>query len=302
SLEKALQWTEIHPIMLKYQQAGKLPGIDFNGYDQLKNQYVADGAMIGKEYSDYAQIVTDFNNAVASAKRQMESSINNITSSGGGGGTSFVMPSITLPQPVEKGADSGNGGGSGTVFSDMNDYMWANEAVSYLVEKGIISGVGDNMFAPSNGLTREQMSTILVRTRKIDVGTQKSTFSDVAKDRWSYPYVSAVYESGLMVGESNEYFGAESQITRNQYAVVMKRLIDLYGGKIAESPTIKDYADESSIPDWAIESVRYMKATGLMLGKTDNQFAGDEIITRAYACDVLYSVLTALNYDVEEQQ
>ncbi|MCR4693561.1 MAG: S-layer homology domain-containing protein, partial [Firmicutes bacterium] len=299
SLEKALQWTEIHPIMLKYQQAGKLPGIDFNGYDQLKNQYVADGAMIGKEYSDYAQIVTAFNNAVALAKQKMASSSNTSASSGGGGGGSgFAIPSVKLPEPVEKD----NTSQQLTVFSDMEDYLWANEAVSYLVEKGIISGVGDNMFAPSKGLTREEISTILVRTRKIDVGTHKSGFLDVPEDRWSYPYVSAVFESGLMVGLSNDLFGAESQITRNQYAVVMKRLIDLYGGEIAESPTIEDYADESSIPDWAIESVRYMKATGLMLGKTDSQFAGDEIVSRAYACDVLYSVLTALNYDLEEQQ
>ena len=44
-----------------------------------------------------------------------------------------------------------------------------------------------------------------------------------------------------------------------------------------------------------------MKKTGLMLGKTEQYFAGDEIVSRAYACDVLYGVLTALNYDAGEK-
>ena len=95
-------------------------------------------------------------------------------------------------------------------------------------------------------------------------------------------------------------FGATSFITRNEFAVIMKRLIDLYDVELKVNPSTAEYDDAAQIPEWAIESVKYMKSTGLMLGNTGNTFAGNEIVSRAYACDVLYNVLTAVNYDSEE--
>ena len=103
-----------------------------------------------------------------------------------------------------------------------------------------------------------------------------------------------------MIGVSDDMFGATSFITRNEFAVIMKRLIDLYDVELKVNPSTAEYDDAAQIPEWAIESVKYMKSTGLMLGNTGNTFAGNEIVSRAYACDVLYNVLTAVNYDSEE--
>ena len=98
--------------------------------------------------------------------------------------------------------------------------------------------------------------------------------------------------------------GADKKITvwmvsgRDQ-ANIMKRLIDLYDIELTVNTSTKEYDDAESIPEWAKESIMYMKGTGLMLGNTGNRFDGGEIVSRAYACDILYSVLNAVNYDAE---
>ena len=79
----------------------------------------------------------------------------------------------------------------------------------------------------------------------------------------------------------------------------MKRLIDLYDVELVVNSNTKEYDDAESIPEWARESIMFMKGTGLMLGSTGNTFNGSEVVSRAYACDILYAVLNAVNYDKE---
>lgn len=290
SLEKAVQWTEVHPVMVKYKDAGLL-NVDFSVYNTLTNPQTADTAMMGRtDLYTYTDVGNAFSAAVAAAN------VGNTGTSGGGsgGGGGMVIPSVKVPEPVEKDNQA-----AASKFNDMDDYMWANEAVTYLADKGIISGMGDGSFAPANGLTREEVSTIIVKTQKLETEGKHSDFVDVPSDRWSYPYVSAVYEAGLMVGVSDNEFGANSKITRNEFAAIMKRLIDMYDAEITFNERAEAYDDADEIPEWAKESVTYMKGTGLMLGNTGNRFDGNEVITRAYACDVLYSVLNAVNYDAE---
>ena len=295
SMEKALLWTEINPVMVKYKDAGLL-NVNFTSYNGLKKPQDADSAMMGKSFATYTEIESAFNSAVTTALSAQSTSSSHGGGGGGGGGGGFVIPSVVIPEPVEKPEQPTKA----EAFTDMANYMWANEAVTYLVEKGIINGMGDGIFAPAKGLTREEISAIMVRTQKLDMTGKTSAFIDVPENKWSYPYVSAVFEKGLMIGVSDDMFGATSLITRNEFAVIMKRLIDLYDVELKVNPSTAEYDDAAQIPEWAIESVKYMKLTGLMLGNTGNTFAGNEIVSRAYACDVLYNVLTAVNYDSEE--
>lgn len=292
SLEKAVQWTEVNPVMRKYKDAGLL-NVDFSNYDKLVNPQLADEKIMKREYAAYAEIETAFNSAVAerlAAETKPSGGSGGSTGGGGGGSGKVILPN-NKPEPVEEINEPIK-----STFTDMENHLWANEAVTYLVQQGIISGMGDGTFAPDNGLTREEVSTIMVKTQKLDTEGKVSAFNDVPKERWSYPYVSAVFEAKLMVGISDDTFGATSKITRNEFAVIMKRLIDMYDADITENVSLDEYEDADKIPEWAKESVKYMRATGLMLGNTDKRFDGNEIVSRAYACDILYNVLNAVNY------
>ncbi len=185
-------------------------------------------------------------------------------------------------------------------FSDIEgEYAWAEEAIEYLAEKGIVSGVGENVFAPANKLTREEVSTIIARAQNLGTDGKTSDFEDVANDRWSYPYVSAVYDAGLMTGISDKIFGAKNPITRAEYAVIMQKLI----GRSRQKPETKDmgdiYTDDADIPDWAADAAYELKRAGIMTGEEDNMFLPDKAVNRAEACGILYNVLQAVGNDSE---
>ncbi len=289
SIKNAVQWSDIYPALKKYADAGLLH-ITFDGYNKLKDSSKVDMELKGREFLSYEQIEQAFNSAV----NKYNVTPPTPSSGSGGGGSGKVIQSVAKPEPAEKTDETPHE----TMFTDLQgEYIWAAEAVDYLVSKGIISGMGDNTFAPSDSLTREQVSSIIARTRKLDIEGKSSSFADVPNDRWSYPYVSAVYEEGLMVGFSEDNFGAVNSITRAEYAVIMKRLIDLYEVTLTEATKIDLYDDQAEIPSWAADSAEYLKKTGLMLAAAGNEFRPNEAVTRAEACDVLYNVLSAIMYE-----
>ena len=48
-----------------------------------------------------------------------------------------------------------------TGFSDVDAAAWYAEAVMYCREHGLMTGIGNNQFAPESSLTRAQMATVL---------------------------------------------------------------------------------------------------------------------------------------------
>lgn len=48
-------------------------------------------------------------------------------------------------------------------FTDVNGEAWYADAVCWAAENGIVSGVGNGRFAPNDGITREQVVTLLYR-------------------------------------------------------------------------------------------------------------------------------------------
>ena len=43
-------------------------------------------------------------------------------------------------------------------FIDLGSHAWAEDAIYYLNERGVINGYGDGIFGPSDNITREQAS------------------------------------------------------------------------------------------------------------------------------------------------
>lgn len=79
-----------------------------------------------------------------------------------------------------------------TSFSDVPEGAWYYKAVSWCQQTGLISGQGDNTFAPNSPLTREQMTTILYRYARhtgysLRATADMSRFSDLSSvSSWAY--------------------------------------------------------------------------------------------------------------------
>lgn len=112
------------------------------------------------------------------------------------------------------------------IYSDTD-----NEIVFKLSELGIINGVGDNLFAPHDYLTREQAATILCRVYELidsnimpdaDMFFDEEQISDWAKDS-----VYKMKNNGIMNGTGNNNFSPKDTYTTEQSIVTILRLYNI---------------------------------------------------------------------------
>ena len=168
-------------------------------------------------------------------------------------------------------------------FKDIDKNFWAYEAITSLVEKGVISGYLDNTFKPNNDITREEFITILVKYLKLDTNAD-CNFVDVSKSRWSYSYIAAAYNAGIVTGNEMNMFNPDDKITRQDMAVVVARALNKTGGNS------EPFADESMISEYARDGVKALKEAGIINGFEDNTFRPANNAKRAEAVTIIYKI------------
>ena len=218
-------------------------------------------------------------------------------SSGGGGGRgtsvsietgneSAVKPD-TEKEPIrEKGS-----------FSDVSGEHWAKEAVEALAEKGIISGFGDGTFKPDNNVTREEFVKMAVVAFGIPYEGKSCAFLDVFENDWFRPYVGAAQEYGLVNGIADDIFGIHKEITRQDAAVILKRIADYKGIALDAIREYDEFTDGNEIGGYAADAVKDLYCGGVISGKGGGYFAPEDTCTRAEAAKMIYGIVEGGSYE-----
>ena len=177
-----------------------------------------------------------------------------------------------------------------TGFSDVAADAWYADAVTYVRDNGLMSGTSDTTFTPGGTMTRGMLVTTLYRMagspllENEDLGYP---FADVPGDAW---YADGVYWArlaGVVGGYSEDQFGPDDPVTREQIAAILWRYA---GSPAAESGT--DFADEGSISAYATQAVDWARANGIVNGVEDNRFLSQSSATRAQVATILRNYLT----------
>lgn len=174
-------------------------------------------------------------------------------------------------------------------FNDIEAYDWAKESILYLAEKGVLNGRGNNEFAPGDSVTKEEFVKIIVEAFAFNMDNATADFNDVSKDRWSYKYIASAYNLGIITGESNEYFGASTEISRQDMAVILERVLKIAG--IENNSKKSNFSDYAKISDYAKNAVNMLSDLGIINGMGDGTYAPKQPVTRAQAAKVVYEVL-----------
>jgi len=112
-------------------------------------------------------------------------------------------------------------------FTDIKGH-WAESTIVHLINKGIVSGDTNSSFNPNQHITREQFIKLLVESQGYKLVKGKQSFSDVAKTRWSNPYIETAIEQKIIVAsEYRSNFAPTEHITRIEMAVFAARALQL---------------------------------------------------------------------------
>ena len=113
---------------------------------------------------------------------------------------------------------------SGTRFADVKEGQWYTDAITWAAENNIVNGIGDNLFAPEQIITREQMVVMLYNYceyKGLDLPVQRedSSFADIdAVSAWALEAVQATYQAGIFNGKDNNLFDPQGGATRAEGA------------------------------------------------------------------------------------
>lgn len=172
-------------------------------------------------------------------------------------------------------------------FTDVPDSHWASSSITEMADKGIMSGIGNNLFAPSQQLSNAEFITMLVRQFYSDkLGAEGGT--------WYAPFMAAAKSANILTGTnvgSNENL-ATSTINRYDMSQLMYNVLK------AEGITTSSLSDTSKVADWSAVPSTYRDAVSVcynmgMLTGVDNKgtFNGTGVMDRAQAAVVMDRLL-----------
>jgi len=179
---------------------------------------------------------------------------------------------------VEKKADSG------PVLKDIAMH-WARDNIKELIAKGAIAGYEDQTFRPDKDITRAEFATVLVKALQLEAKKAK-TFVDTAS-HWAREDITTANAHGIVAGYSDEKFGPDDKITREQMAVMIVKSTNLSTDGQAPSA---DFSDSAKISAWAGEAVAAAARAGIIKGYSDGSFRPQGQATRAEAATVIVNI------------
>ncbi|MGB9834001.1 MAG: S-layer homology domain-containing protein [bacterium] len=164
-------------------------------------------------------------------------------------------------------------------FPDLDGH-WAQDLISTLLEKGIISGYPDGTFKPDQPITRAEFSAILCRALGISPSESGSNFPDL-QGHWAEKYVTPLVEKGFIKGYPDGTFGPDQLIKRSEIAAIMARAMTL--PPLIGKPTFSDI----DTTHWAFGFVEAAASKGLIKGYPNGTFRPENSATRAEACAIV---------------
>jgi hypothetical protein len=122
---------------------------------------------------------------------------------------------------------------AGGSFSDVLESAWYARAIAWAKESGIVNGVGGNLFAPGDSVTREQAAVILLNyANHMDLTMRNAQisqldFADAAQiSDWALEGAAYCYSNGIIGGKPNKLFDPQCQATRAEIAAILNRFVE----------------------------------------------------------------------------
>lgn len=185
------------------------------------------------------------------------------------------------------GGDQGPDAAPGTAFTDVPEDAWYTEAVSYVVEQGLMNGTGGGRFHPMGTADRAMLVTILYRLAGEPEGSDPAGFPDVADGAWYADAVNWAAAQGIAAGYADGRFAPADALTREQIAALLYRYAAGQEAEVSASADLSGYADGEQTSGYAVEAMRWAVGAGLLTGKDGNRLDPRGTATRAELAAIL---------------
>ncbi len=171
-------------------------------------------------------------------------------------------------------------------FADIQKTDWYYEAVSYVYQKGLMTGTAAETFDPERTTTRGMIVTVLHRMEGAPTA-EGTGFQDVTAGAYYTDAVLWASAHGIVNGYGNGSFGPDDPINREQMATILYRYAACKGYDVSERAELISFRDAGQISGYATEAMSWANACGLIQGLGDGTLSPEGSATRAQIAAIL---------------
>ena len=179
------------------------------------------------------------------------------------------------------------GGTAGAApFLDVAEDAWYADAVAYVYDNGLMSGTSTTLFSPNATTTRGMIVTMLYRLEGEPRISSGSAFDDVDAGMYYADAVAWASQNDIVTGYDEATFGPNNAITREQMAAILYRYAQYKGYRTTADADLSGYVDADSVSSYALASLQWANAAGLVTGTSSNTLTPDGSATRAQVATI----------------
>ncbi len=155
-----------------------------------------------------------------------------------------------------------------------------------VVEWGVMRGDIAGNLNVDNAITRAEFCTMINRAFGY-TSTGATPFRDVKDTSWYAEDVGIAYTTGYIAGTSASTFSPDSNVTREQAAVILARILML-PEEVGENTV---FSDSRTMANWSRGYIAAAAHYGLLSGYPDGRFGPTDSLTRGQAAILLVNAL-----------
>lgn len=182
-------------------------------------------------------------------------------------------------------------------FDDVSQDAWYSESVTFVSEKGIMTGK-DNKFNPMQTTTRAEYVNALYNS-SVDKGTiYNAEFTDVSAANEYFSAIGWAQQKNVTSGVGNGFFAPEDSLTREMAMTFLYRALTVLD-IIPETPSenlLLRFNDYSDVSEWAFEGMNTLVNMGIINGTDDGRLNPKGTLNNAEVATMIcnmYSLKTA---------
>ena len=151
-------------------------------------------------------------------------------------------------------------------FTDVPAGSWYYGAAAYAYNNGLFDGTSPTTFAPNAVMSRAMLVTVLWRLAGAPAPKGVNTFSDVPGGTWYTDAVTWAAENGVVSGIGGGCFAPNSNVTREQTAVILFNYAHSCGYDVGARADLSAFPDAGSVSGWAQDALSWANAASLING------------------------------------
>lgn len=178
---------------------------------------------------------------------------------------SLLLPVASAAQQTGETED-----GEEARYTDVTPKDWFYESVMEATRRGLLNGMGPEIFLPEGHTTRAMLLTVLYRMAG-EPETDGALFPDVPAKAWYAKAVAWGTKNEIAKGFEDGTFRPNAPVSREQTAALLYRYAACCGYDVSLREPLEGFADAAQVQSWSRDAMQWSVAAGLLGGMKEGE-------------------------------